>query len=77
MDALLRELSTGYHRQEVLVAGHVSCRGGYAPVAGRQLRLASAAHAHPREAGRYLLFDVARPVRGVEELLGGLGDVFG
>ena len=76
LDALLRELSVAYHRQEVLVTGHIPCRGGYALVAGRQLRLASAAHAHPRSAGRYLLFDVAREVRDVEELLGGLDGVF-
>lgn len=76
LDALLRELSAGYHPQEVLVTGHVPCRGGYTLVAGRQLRLASAAHAHPRRAGRYLLFDVARPVRAVDALLDGLGSVF-
>ncbi len=76
LDALLRELSVDYHQQEVLVAGHVPCRGGYAVVAKRQLRIASGAHAHPRRAGRYLLFDVAKPVRGAEELLRGLGTVF-
>ena len=76
LDALLKELSVGYHRQEVLVAGHVPCRGGHALVAGRQLRLASAAHAHPRRQGRYLLFDVATPVREPQALLDGLGSVF-
>jgi hypothetical protein len=76
LDALLQELSAGYHRQEVLVTGHVPCRGGYRLVAGRQLRLASGAHAHPHHAGRYLLFDLARPVRDVEVLLDRLHSVF-
>lgn len=76
LDALLAELSADYHRQEVLVTGHVPCRGGYKIVAGHQLRIASGAHAHPHRSGRYLCFDVAAPVREAEELLGGLGSVF-
>jgi hypothetical protein len=76
LDALLRELSAGYHRQEVLVTGHVPCRGGSRVVAGRQLRVASGAHAHPHRAGRYVLVDVGRRVRGVEGLLQGLGSVY-
>jgi hypothetical protein len=76
LDALLMELSVGYHKQEVLVTGHVPCRGGYTMVAERQLRLASGMHARPRQAGRYLLFDVAQPVREAEDLLSVLGSVF-
>ena len=76
LDALLRELSAGYHRQDVLVTGHVPCRRGYTVVAERQLRVASGAHAQPRRQGRYLLFDVAKPVREAEELLGGLESVY-
>ena len=75
LDALLRELSTGYHRQELLVTGHIPCRGGYRVVADRQLRLASGPHAHPRDAARCLLFDVARPLATMEELLKGLEPV--
>jgi len=76
LDALLGELSVGYHPQELLVTGHLACRGGYTLVAGRQLRLASGHHAHPRRAARYLLFDVAQPVRQADQLLAGLGSVF-
>jgi hypothetical protein len=76
LDALLRDLSLGFAPQEVLVSGHIVCQGGYALVAGRQLRLASGTHARPRGAGRYLLFDAAKPVRRVESLLPGLGSVF-
>ncbi len=76
LDALLKELSVGYHRQDVLVSGHVPCRGGHALVAGRQLRIASGAHAHPHQAGCYLLLDAARPVLDAEALLEGLGSVF-
>jgi hypothetical protein len=76
LDVLLQELSVGYHRQELLVTGHVPCRGGHNLVAGRQLRLASGAHAHPHRSGRYLLFDVAQPLRQARELSRGLGSVF-
>jgi hypothetical protein len=77
LDALLRELSVGFHRQSVLVTGHMACSGGYTLVGnGRQLRLASGGHAHPIEAGRYLLFDMQKPVRQADELLAGLGSVF-
>jgi hypothetical protein len=75
LDALLRELSAGFHRQEVLVTGHIVCRGGYTVVAGRQLRIASGSHARPRQSARYLLFDAGKPVQRGDELLGGLGRV--
>jgi hypothetical protein len=74
--AMLQEVGRDFYPQRVLVAGHMTLRGGYQIVAKRHLRLASAHHARPREAGRYLLFDTARPVKGVEELLPGLGSVF-
>lgn len=76
LDALLRELSSGYHCQELLVTGHIPCRGGYRVVADRQLRLASGPHARPRDAARCLLFDAARPMATMEELLKGLEPVF-
>lgn len=76
LDMMLQELSRGFYQQRVLVAGHMACSGGYALVAGgRQLRLASGSHAYPFEAGRYLLFDVEKPVRRADELLDGLGSV--
>lgn len=55
--------------QHALVTGHMPVEGGYAVVAGRQLRLASWAHANPKEAGCYLLFDVESPVRKASDLL--------
>ncbi len=74
--ALLRNLSEGYTRQSVLVAGHIGCRGGYrVMVRGRQLRLASGIHAHPYESARYLLFDAGRPITNADALLPGLGNV--
>lgn len=76
LDTLLRELSVGFHRQEVLVTGHIDCQGGYALVAGRQLRLASGSHAQPRQSACCLLFDVEKPVQRVDELLRGLKGVF-
>jgi len=76
LDTMLRELSRGFHRQRVLVAGHMACSGGYALIAGgRQLRLASGSHSYPFEAGCYLLFAVEEPVRQADELLDGLGSV--
>jgi hypothetical protein len=68
----LDQLSVEDVPQRLLVAGHMATPGGHAIVAGRHLRLASAAHAHPRAAGQYLLFDAARSIDRVEELCEGL-----
>jgi hypothetical protein len=76
LDALLRDLSAGFHRQEVLVTGHIPCRDGYALIARRQLRLTSGAQAHSPRAARYLRFDVERRVRHADELLPRLESVF-
>jgi hypothetical protein len=75
IDALLFHLSAGYHEQRALVAGHIGCRGGYALISDRQLRLASATHARPPTSGQYLLFDTESPVQR-DDLLAGLGSVF-
>jgi hypothetical protein len=72
----LAALSEGFVEQRALVAGHIQVIGGYEIVAGRQLRLASWAHATPPEAGRYLLFDAGRPIANVEDLMPGLQSVF-
>ena len=77
LQAMLQELAVDFVPQRILVAGHMPVRsGGYQIVAQRHLRLASADHAMPLEAGRYLLFDTARPIHKVEELLPGLHSVF-
>jgi hypothetical protein len=68
----LASLSHEYAPQHVLVSGHIVVEGGYAVVAHHQLRLASWTHASPPEAGQYLLFDAARPIHGVDDLLAGL-----
>lgn len=63
--------------QGVMVSGHiVTPLGGYVLVNRHHLRLSSAAHARPREAGRYLLLDCARPVYAANELLPCLDTVF-
>lgn len=76
LDALLQALSQDFAPQQVLVAGHMTINGGYAIVASRHLRLASAHHARPKKAGLYLLFDTARPIDNADALLSGLGSVF-
>jgi Icc-related predicted phosphoesterase len=77
LEAMLKEVALDFYPQRALVAGHMTLRrGGYQIVAQHHLRLASAHHATPREAGRYLLFDTAQPVRGVEALLPGLQSVY-
>ena len=65
----LDNFSTHNERQRVLVTGHIGVRGGYAIVSTHQLRLASWAHAHPPEAGCYLLFDIEYPVHTAVDLL--------
>jgi hypothetical protein len=77
LKAMLQTLSTDFFPQQVVVAGHMSMKGGYQLLASRQhLRLASSEHATPREAGQYLLFDTARPVRSGEDLQKGLGSIY-
>lgn len=76
--ALLAEYSSGAPaEQRVMVSGHlVTPPGGHMLVNRMHLRLSSAAHARPREAGNYLLLDCARPVRSANDLLSGIGSVF-
>ena len=62
--------------QCVLVSGHIAVRGGHKIVNPYHLRFASAAHAHPREAGQILLVDLAEPVRSAQELVAGLRNLF-
>jgi hypothetical protein len=77
LKAMLEALSVDFFPQQWVVAGHTSVKGGYQLVAGRQhLRLASAEHATPREAGCYLLFDTAQPPRTSDDLLKGLGTIY-
>jgi hypothetical protein len=76
LDAMLKELSVDFFPQQVLVAGHMIVPKGHKIVAQRHLRLASAGHARPRKAGRYLIFDTARPIQAVEDLLAGLENVY-
>jgi Calcineurin-like phosphoesterase len=62
--------------QRFLVTGHLPVAGGYAIVTPRQLRIASAACANPRETGMYLLFDAAQPIHSLEGLAEHTGSVF-
>jgi hypothetical protein len=54
--------------QRFLVTGHIPVRGGHAVIAESHLRLASAAHAQPREDGEYLLLDFGAPIASMSEL---------
>ncbi len=77
VNKLLYALSRDWHQQRVLVAGHLTCRGGYRVLAsGQQVRLASGVHARPYESARYLLFDAGKAVEGARDLVEGLGSVF-
>lgn len=62
--------------QRVLVAGHIGVKDGYGQVGPQQLRLASYTHAFPKNAGRYLLLDCARPVHTAADLIADLRPVF-
>jgi hypothetical protein len=56
--------------QRVCVSGHISVpEGGHQVVNDRHLRLASATHARPREAGEYLLIDAGKPLQKADELI--------
>jgi hypothetical protein len=62
--------------QRYLVTGHIPVSGGHAVVTDQHLRIASAAHANPRDAGQYLLLDFGRPVESMKMLEESLGSVF-
>jgi hypothetical protein len=63
--------------QRVMVSGHIVTPAGGHTMGNRyHLRLSSAAHARPREAGQYLLLDCTRPVSAANELSAHLGNVF-
>ena len=62
--------------QRFIVTGHMRVEGGHAVVTENHLRLASAAHATPREAGQYLLIDFAKPIDSMETLVASLDSVF-
>ncbi len=64
----LGNMSQGYVEQHTVVSGHIMVRGGHAVIADWQLRLASWAHAHPPEAGEYLLFDASKPLNWVGDV---------
>jgi hypothetical protein len=51
-------------------------QSGHTVVAQRHLRLASGAHAQPRTAGQYLVFDAARRIDSIEDVHWGLQSVF-
>ncbi len=76
LDAMLQELSVDFFPQQVLASGHMNTLNGHTIIARRQLRLASAWHARPCEAGQYLVFDAGQPIQSVEDLLAGLGSVY-
>ncbi|MEW5960139.1 MAG: metallophosphoesterase [Chloroflexota bacterium] len=76
LNAMLQELSGDFQPQEFLIAGHITIKGGYQVVADRHLRLASAYHATPREAGQYVLFDTGQRVKSMKDLLKKLGSVY-
>lgn len=64
------------YQQRVIVAGHIGIKGGHKGIGERHLRIASYTHAHPHEAGEYLLLDCAKPVQSVVDLLPHLRKTF-
>lgn len=77
LDRFLQEFSKGAPApQRFLVTGHLGVQGGHAVVSEQHLRIASAAHANPREAGEYLLLDCGTAVESMDALEKMLGSVF-
>jgi hypothetical protein len=76
LKTMLLALSTGFERQSVLVTGHIDCTGGHKVVNRQQLRVASAKHATPREAGLYLLFNIRERFETAADLVPNLRSVF-
>lgn len=76
LSTLLQALSAEFVPQLVLITGHIDVKGGYTLVNRQQLRLASAKHASPREAGLYLLFNVREKFNTAADLVPNLRSVF-
>ena len=76
LTTLLKALSRDFPPQSVLVTGHIDVKGGYTLVNRQQLRMASAKHASPREAGLYLLFNVQEKFKTAADLVPNLRSVF-
>ncbi len=76
LTTLLQALSSDFTPQSVLVTGHIDVKGGYTLVNRQQLRMASAKHASPREAGLYLLFNVQEKFKTGADLVPNLRSVF-
>ncbi len=76
LESMLLTLSKEYNHQRFLVSGHINVRGGYEIINNIQLRLASAKHASPREAGNYLLLDTQENLKSISDLTKNLGSVF-
>jgi hypothetical protein len=62
--------------QQFLVTGHIGVQGGHFVVTENHLRIASATHANPREAGQYLMVDFGQPVPSMAALEQRLESVF-
>ncbi len=70
VDRFLRAISAvSEYPQRVLVAGHIAARNGYALVGDQHFRLASYAHAAPKENGKLLLLDCEEPIYAAEDLI--------
>ncbi|MCA9954779.1 MAG: metallophosphoesterase [Ardenticatenaceae bacterium] len=76
LSTMLQALSTDFTPQTMLVTGHIDVKGGYTLVNRQQLRMASAKHASPREAGLYLLFNVKENFKTAADLVPNLRSVF-
>lgn len=76
-ERFLKSLSAvSAYEQRVIVAGHISARGGYQLVGREHFRLASFAHSVPSQSGKYLLLDSAKPVQEAADLVENLRPVF-
>jgi hypothetical protein len=68
LDRFLTVYSPPDMPQRAMVTGHIVVEGGHAVVAGKQLRLASWAHARPHESGQILLYPADRRVEEAADL---------
>jgi hypothetical protein len=81
LDASMIQLSHNFTPQRVLVTGHMAVSGGVEILSGGsggcyQIRIASAAHAHPRISGRSLIFNAGTPFKNIKDLVTGVKNIF-
>lgn len=76
VNGMLKFFSQGFQAQKFLIAGHMNVSGGYEIVGENHFRFASGKHAHPLDAGCYLVVRMDERMARIGDLVENLYRVF-